>query len=46
LAEAHEALRQGGTEVPATPSSAIAAGMNRLAARVEAVAARLESSHI
>jgi cell division protein ZapA len=45
LAEAHEALRRAGAEPPAH-SSAIAAGMNRLAARVEAVAARLESSHI
>ncbi len=46
LAEAHEALRQAGAGAPATNGSAIAAGMNRLAARVEAVAARLESSHI
>jgi cell division protein ZapA len=51
LAEAREALRQAGGQVAGANgsdinSSAIATGMNRLAARVEAVAARLESSHI
>lgn len=46
LAEAHEVLHREGTEARVADPSAIAAGMNRLAARVEAVAARLESSHI
>jgi cell division protein ZapA len=46
LAEAHEALRRAGAAIPPPDSRALAAGMDRLAARVEAVAARLESSHI
>jgi cell division protein ZapA len=46
LADAHEVLQRTEGEAPADDRSAIAAGMNRLAARVEAVAARLESSHI
>ncbi len=47
LAEAKEALHAK-PGAPAGPgeSKALAAGVDRLAARVEAVAARLESSHI
>jgi hypothetical protein len=39
-------LRGLGAQTPAADSTAIAAGMDRLAARVEAVVSRLESSHI
>jgi len=46
LAEANEALRERGGSVASGARSAVAAGVDRLAARVEAVAARLESSHI
>jgi cell division protein ZapA len=46
LAEANETLRGLGAQAPAADNAAIAAGMDRLAARVEAVASRLESSHI
>lgn len=47
LAEAHEALRNGGsTPRQIVDGKDIAAGVDQLAARIEAVAARLESSHI
>jgi len=46
LAEANETLRGLGAQAPVADNAAIAAGMDRLAARVEAVASRLESSHI
>ena len=46
LAEANETLRGLGAQVPAPDGTAVAAGVDRLAARVEAVATRLETSHI
>ncbi len=46
LTEANEALRGLRTQPPALDGRAVAAGVDRLAARVEAVATRLESSHI
>jgi cell division protein ZapA len=46
LAEANEALRGLRSQAPAPDGRAVAVGVNRLAARVEAVATRLESSHI
>ena len=46
LAEANEALRGLRAQAPAADGTAIAAGVDRLAARVEAVATRLETSHI
>jgi cell division protein ZapA len=46
LAEANETLSGLGAQPPAQDSGAVAAGVDRLAARVEAVATRLESSHI
>lgn len=46
LAEANETLRRLGAQTPAPDDAAIAAGVDQLAARVEAVATRLESSHI
>ncbi len=47
LAEANEALHgQPGAKGDAGESKDMAAGIDKLAARIEAVAARLESSHI
>lgn len=46
LAEANETLRGLRAQVPAPDGTAVAAGVDRLAARVEAVATRLETSHI
>ena len=46
LAEASEAARRLGTDQPAADSAAVAGNVSRLAQRIEAVAARLESSHI
>jgi cell division protein ZapA len=46
LAEANDALREKGGRVAGSNRNAVAAGVDRLAARIEAVAARLESSHI
>ncbi len=46
LAEANETLRNLGAQAPAADHAAVAAGVDRLAARVAAVATRLESSHI
>jgi cell division protein ZapA len=46
LAEANEALRSVAAQAPAGDGVALAKGVDRLAARIEAVAARLESSHI
>ena len=46
LAEANDALKSRGAQAPVRDGSAVAAGMDRLAARVEAVATRLDSSHI
>ncbi|HKT17642.1 MAG TPA: cell division protein ZapA [Stellaceae bacterium] len=46
LAEANEALQHVPGAAAAGESRAIAVGVERLAARVEAVAAKLESSHI
>lgn len=45
LAEANEALRGVGAQAPAPDGASVAAGVDRLAKRVEAVATRLESSH-
>ena len=46
LAEANEALRQLRAQSPAASDSAFASGVERLAARVEAVASRLDAPHI
>jgi cell division protein ZapA len=46
LAEANEAARRLGTQSVAVDSAAVAGNVSRLAQRIEAVAARLESSHI
>ena len=46
LSEANTALREMGNQVPPRDDSALAAGVDRLAQRIEAVAARLETSHI
>lgn len=46
LAEANEALRQMSGAAPVAGDSTFATGVERLAARVEAVASRLETSHI
>ena len=46
LSEANETLRGLRGQSPAPDGSAVASGVDRLAARVEAVATRLESSHI
>jgi cell division protein ZapA len=46
LAEANETVRRMGTDQPAAAHSAVAGNVSRLAQRIEAVAARLESSHI
>jgi cell division protein ZapA len=45
LSEANEAARRSGTQ-PAGDHAAVAGSVSRLAQRIEAVAARLESSHI
>jgi cell division protein ZapA len=45
LTEANEAARRLGTQ-PAPENTAVAGSVSRLAQRIEAVAARLESSHI
>jgi cell division protein ZapA len=45
LSEANEAARRPGTQ-PASDHAAVAGSVSRLAQRIEAVAARLESSHI
>jgi hypothetical protein len=45
LTEANEASRVLGNQ-PASDSAALAGSVSRLAQRIEAVAARLESSHI
>ncbi|HLI21968.1 MAG TPA: cell division protein ZapA [Stellaceae bacterium] len=46
LAEANEAARRLGTQPEAANTGAVANNVSRLAQRIEAVAARLESSHI
>ncbi len=46
LAEANEALSHIGAQAPGPDGAAVALGIDQLAARIEAVAARLESSHI
>lgn len=46
LAEANEALQRLGAQAPAADGAALASGVDRLAARVEAVASRLETSHM
>lgn len=46
LAEANDALSKRAAQAPIRDGSTVAAGVDRLAARVEAVATRLESSHI
>ena len=46
LAEANETLRGLRGQPPAADGATVAAGVDRLAARVEAVATRLETSHI
>jgi cell division protein ZapA len=46
LAEANETVRRLGTDQPAADHSAVAGNVSRLAQRIEAVAARLETSHI
>jgi len=46
LAEANEALRGLSAQPQGADGAAVAAGVDRLAARVEAVATRLETSHI
>jgi cell division protein ZapA len=46
LAEANEALRSVAAQTPPSDGRALATGVDRLAARIEAVAARLETSHI
>ena len=46
LAEANETLRGLRAQPPAADGAAVAAGVDRLAARVEAVATRLETSHM
>lgn len=46
LAEANETLRGLRAQPPAADGATVAAGVDRLAARVEAVATRLETSHI
>lgn len=46
LAEASETARRLGSEPAAADTGAVAGNVNRLAQRIEAVAARLESSHI
>jgi cell division protein ZapA len=45
LTEANEASRQLGQQ-PASDSAVVAGSVSRLAQRIEAVAARLESSHL
>ncbi|HEV8015465.1 MAG TPA: cell division protein ZapA [Stellaceae bacterium] len=46
LAEANETARRLGTQQVATSDAAVATSVSRLAQRIEAVAARLETSHI
>ena len=46
LAEANAAAQRLGGDQPVADHSAIAGNVSRLAQRIEAVAARLESSHI
>lgn len=46
LAEANEAARRLGSQTAAPDAAALAGNVSRLAQRIEAVAARLESSHI
>lgn len=46
LAEANETLRRMSAQPPGPDTRGVATGIAQLAARVEAVAARLESSHI
>jgi cell division protein ZapA len=46
LAEANETARRLGTPQVATGDAAVATSVNRLVQRIEAVAARLETSHI
>jgi cell division protein ZapA len=46
LAEANEAARRLGSQTAAPDTAALAGNVSRLAQRIEAVAARLESSHI
>jgi cell division protein ZapA len=46
LAEANEAARRLGTQSEGADSAAVAGNVSRLAQRIEAVAARLETSHI
>jgi cell division protein ZapA len=46
LSEANEAARRLGTQPVAADNVAVAGNVSRLAQRIEAVAARLESSHI
>ena len=46
FAEANDAARRLGSQTAAPDTSALAGNVSRLAQRIEAVAARLESSHI
>ena len=46
LSEANSALREMGNHAPPRDDTTLAAGVDRLAQRIEAVAARLETSHI
>jgi cell division protein ZapA len=46
LAEANETARRLGTQQVTTSNAAVATSVSRLAQRIEAVAARLETSHI
>lgn len=46
LSEANEAARRLGHDQVGSDSAAVAGNVSRLAQRIEAVAARLESSHI
>lgn len=45
LAEANEAVRRLGTQTAGADTVTVAGNVSRLAQRIEAVAARLESSH-